>query len=142
VAVTVKAIKQQDIGIWMKANGESIYGTRPWKVFGEGPAQQKSPALSAQGFNEGKGVPFSDKDIRFAVKEKELFATVMAWPAEGSVLISSLAEGSSDYPEKISNVHLLATKENLRFERNSQGLKVYFPADQPEASYANALKIT
>jgi len=132
----------EDIGVWMKANGESIYGTRPWKVFGEGPAQQKSAALSAQGFNEGKGAPFSDKDIRFAVKEKELFATVMAWPEEGSALISSLAEGSSNYPGKINNVQLLATKENLRFERNSQGLKVYFPANQPQASYANALKIT
>jgi len=132
----------EDIGVWMKANGESIYGTRPWKIFGEGPAQQKSPALSAQGFNEGKGVPFSDKDIRFVVKEKELFATVMGWPAEGSVLISHLAEGSSDYPGKINTVQLLATKENLRFERNSQGLKVYFPANQPQASYANALKIT
>ena len=132
----------EDIGVWMKANGESIYGTRPWKVFGEGPAQQKSAALSVQGFNEGKGAPFSDKDIRFAVKEKELFATVMAWPAEGSALISSLAEGSSNYPGKINNVQLLATKENLRFERNSQGLKVYFPANQPQASYANALKIT
>ncbi|MBB6237970.1 alpha-L-fucosidase [Pedobacter sp. AK013] len=132
----------EDIGVWMKANGESIYGTWPWKIFGEGPAQEKSPKLSAQGFNEGKGVPFSDKDIRFAVKEKELFATVMGWPAEGSVLISSLAEGSSNYPGKISNVQLLATKENLRFERNSQGLKVYFPANQPQASYANALKIT
>ena len=41
---------------WMAINRECIFGTRPWKVFGEGPASQ-GPPLRAQGFNEGKGKP-------------------------------------------------------------------------------------
>ncbi|MFD2286970.1 alpha-L-fucosidase [Pedobacter petrophilus] len=132
----------EEIGVWMKANGESIYATRPWKIFGEGPAQNNSPALTAQGFNEGKGTPFGEHDIRFAVKDKSLFATVMAWPAEGSVQITSLKEGSAHYPEKINKVQLVATGQNLKFERNANGLKVYFPAEKPVASYANPLKIS
>jgi len=28
-----------DIGSWLAVNGESIYGTRPWKIFGEGPTE-------------------------------------------------------------------------------------------------------
>ncbi|MGQ7854481.1 alpha-L-fucosidase [Pedobacter sp. WC2501] len=131
----------EDIGIWMDANGDSIYGTRPWKIFGEGPAQKQAAALSAQGFNEGKGKPFTQEDIRFTTKGKTLFATVMAWPANGWVLITSLAEGSSNYPEKINTVQLVATGQNLRFERSAEGLKVYFPDNQPPANYANPLRI-
>ena len=26
-------------GDWIAINGEGIYGTRPWKVFGEGPTE-------------------------------------------------------------------------------------------------------
>lgn len=132
----------EDIGVWMNANSESIYATRPWKIFGEGPAQNQSAALTAQGFNEGKGAPFGEKDIRFAVKDKVLFATVMAWPANGSVLITSLKDSSTHYPEKINSVQLVATGQHLKFERNGDGLKVYFPAEKPAASYANPLKIS
>ena len=32
----------EDIGRWMQLNSESIYGTRPWKIFGEGPAQENA----------------------------------------------------------------------------------------------------
>ncbi|MCX2473512.1 alpha-L-fucosidase [Pedobacter sp. MC2016-05] len=131
----------EDIGIWMKANGDSIYGTRPWKIFGEGPAQKQAAALSAQGFNEGKGKPFTQEDIRFAIKGKTLFATVMAWPENGSVLITSLQKESVHYPEKISSVQLVATGKELKFERTADGLKVYFPDEAPAASYANPLRI-
>lgn len=131
----------EDIGVWMKANGDSIYGTRPWKIFGEGPAQQQVAALSAQGFNEGKGKPFTHEDVRFVIKDKTLFATVMAWPAGGSTLIKSLKSGSEHYPEKIKGVQLVATGQELRFERTPNGLKVFFPSDEPLASYANPLRI-
>ena len=131
----------EEIGVWMGANGESVYGTRPWKLFGEGPAQQKAPKLTAQGFNEGKGAPFSVEDIRFTVKDNILYATVLAWPENGSVLIKSLAEDTTNYAEKINSVQLLATGEHLKFERMAHGLMVYFPETKPAVAYANALKI-
>lgn len=131
----------EEIGVWMNANGDSIYGTRPWKIFGEGPAQKQAAALSAQGFNEGKGKPFSQEDIRFTAKGKTIFATVMAWPTNGSVLITSLQADSSYYPGKINSVQLVATGQELKFERNAEGLRVYFPDAAPAASYANPLRI-
>ena len=132
----------EDIGIWMKANSESIYETRPWKIFGEGPAQEGAAALSAQGFNEGKGKPFSDKDVRFAVKGNNIFATVMGWPATGQAIIKSLRLGNTYHTSAINKVVLIATNQSLKFEQTGEGLKVYFPNAQPAAPYANALKIT
>jgi alpha-L-fucosidase len=54
----------EGIGDWMALNSVAIYGTRPWKVFGEGPASYGA-ALSAQGFNEGKGKPIHRRGSRF-----------------------------------------------------------------------------
>lgn len=132
----------EDIGVWMRANGESIYGTRPWKIFGEGPAQLNAAKLSGQGFNEGKGKPFTEADIRFVIKGEQLFATVMGWPTSGYTTITSLKENSAYYPAKINKVELLATGQQLKFERNTACLKVYFPEAVPAASYANALKVS
>jgi alpha-L-fucosidase len=130
-----------DIGHWINANGESIFGTRPWKVFGEGPAQEAAAALTAQGFNEGKGTPFSAEDIRFVTKGAILYATVMGWPEKGRVVIKSLATGSAHYPKQISRVEWLAGKADLSFERTSEGLVVFFPEQQLPDGYAHVLKI-
>lgn len=131
----------EEIGVWMKANSESIYGTRPWKVFGEGPQQESAGALTAQGFNEGKGKPYTAEDIRFAQKGEKLYATVMSWPENGSVIIKSLGKQAGYYSKNINQIKLISTGEKLRFIQNKHGIEVYFPAQKPEASYANALEI-
>lgn len=131
----------QEIGVWMKANNESIYGTRPWKIFGEGPQQASTAALTAQGFNEGKGKPYIAEDIRFVQKGKKLYATVMAWPENGLVSIKSLGKQAGLYTKKIKQVKLVSTGEQLKFIQKEQSLEVYFPNQKPEASYANALEI-
>ncbi len=130
----------EEIGRWMNANGESIYGTRPWKIFGEGPAQENATALSAQGFNEGKGKPFTSEDIRFVTKENTLFATAMGWPENGTVTIKSLSKGNANYPEKINKVELISNKQSLNFERTNEGLVIHLES-KPVDSYAVALKI-
>ncbi|GGF76410.1 alpha-L-fucosidase [Wenyingzhuangia marina] len=131
----------EEIGVWMKLNNKSIYGTRPWKIFGEGPQQESAAALTAQGFNEGKGKPYTFKDIRFAQKEDILYATVMAWPEDGKILIKSLGKESKYHPQKIKKIKLLSTGEKLKYKQHSDFLEVYFPNDQPKASYANVLEI-
>ncbi|QSB28833.1 alpha-L-fucosidase [Flavobacterium sp. CLA17] len=131
----------KEIGVCMKLNSKSIYGTRPWKIFGEGPQQESAGALTAQGFNEGKGKPFTSEDIRFVQKDKVLYATVMAWPENGTVIIKNLGKNSPHHTEKIREIKLLSTGENLKFKQNLDTLEVYFPNQKPEASYANALEI-
>ncbi|MDZ4716886.1 MAG: alpha-L-fucosidase, partial [Roseiflexaceae bacterium] len=74
-----------EIGEWLALNGEAIYGTRPWKVFGEGPTQ-----VSEGAFTDTKRAPFTGQDIRFTAKGADFYATMLAWPGE-QVTIHSLA---------------------------------------------------
>lgn len=73
--------------------------------------------------------------------EKQLYATVMAWPESGSVLIKSLGKQEGYYTKKIKKVKLVSTGQKLKFKQDGQGLEVHFPIQKPEASYANALEI-
>ena len=131
----------EGITVWMKANSESIYGTRPWKIFGEGPAQEKTAKLDGPGFNEGKGKPFTSEDIRFATKGDLLYATAMGWPEDGRLVIKSLAKNSEHFPKEIQKVEWLPTKQSLIFERNQNGLTVSLPAKNDDLNYANVIKV-
>jgi alpha-L-fucosidase len=132
----------EQIGQWMKVNSESIYGTRPWKIFGEGPAQQNSAKLDGPGFNEGKGKTFTHEDIRFATKENVLYATAMGWPGNGKLVIKSLAKNSEHFSKEIQKIEWLPTKQSLSFERNETGLIVSLPGkNSDDLAYANVIKI-
>ena len=132
----------EEIGRWMKANSESIYSTRPWKIFGEGPAQEGAAQLRAQGFNEGKGKQFTYEDIRFVIKDDALYATAMGWPQDGKLVIKSLAKNSKYYPGEIQKIEWLLTKQSLTFERNENGLVLTLPENgSNELAYANVVKI-
>jgi alpha-L-fucosidase len=81
--------------------------------------------LSAQGFNEGKGKPFGAEDIRFTLKGDVLYCIVLGSPANGQVVVKSLAAGSTHYPGEIAGVELLGQRLNVA--RNSNGLVVKLP---------------
>ena len=132
----------EEIGEWMKINKQAIYGTRPWKIFGEGPAKDSVAPLSAQGFNEGKGKPFESKDIRFTTKGKVLYATAMGWPEGGNIVIKSLAKGNSLHTAKISNVELLGTGKIQNFQHTAEGLSIPVPGNKEKLSYALVFKIS
>src|SRR5207245_11535534 len=53
------------IATWTQPNGEAIFGTRPWRKFGEGPTKPPPPGM----FSEDKLKPFTAQDIRFTRKE-------------------------------------------------------------------------
>lgn len=86
-----------DMAAWMDVNGDAIYGTRPWKVFGEGAG------------------------IRFTSKGSTLYAHILEWPSCGTLMIKSLAG------EEISDVHMLGQDSPLEFTRTAEGLQVTLP---------------
>lgn len=129
----------EGIATWMQQNSEAIFGTRPWKVYGEGPAMEAAAPLSAQGFNEGKGKPFGPEDIRFTTKGDSLYAIVLGTPGDGKVNIKSLAVGNAHYTAAIGRVELLGHGE-VKVERGNGGLIVQLPENLPNKD-ALCLKI-
>ena len=61
------------VGGWLKTNGEAIYGSRPWNVFGEGPTETADGS-----FSESKAKPYTARDFRFTTKDGALYAIQMA----------------------------------------------------------------
>ena len=131
----------EEIGEWIAVNGESIYDTRPWKVFGEGPAMESAAPLSAQGFNEGKGKPFTSADIRFTSKGPVVYAIALGWPEDGKLTIKSMKEGAVQGINQISSIEMLGSPQKLNFKSGDAGLVVELPENRPKHSYAFALKI-
>ncbi len=117
----------EGIAGWMQINQESIFGTRPWKVFGEGPAAENANPIHAQGFNEGK-VKLTSKDIRFNQKGKVLYATLMGAP-EGSISITQL--GKKDEFKKIRKIELLGSNEKISWKQEDDQLIIQRPATIP-----------
>jgi len=113
------------IGRWLQVHGEAIYGTRPWTRSGEGILR-----LS-------RGQRYSAKEIRFTTKPAPdgvkgagvLYAIVMAWPADGQVVVTSLpAGGLAGTPTAVS---LLGSDAKVEFSQDAEGLKVRLPGQAP-----------
>lgn len=116
------------IADWMTINGEAIYGTRPWRVYGEG-----SAGPSSGNFNEDK-IRYTSEDIRFTTKDGQLFAFALAWPTSGKLQIRSITSG------QVHSVRMLQTGEVLKWEQQPQGLSIRFPT-QKVGDHAFGLRI-
>jgi len=131
----------EGIAGWMAINKESIFGTRPWRIFGEGPALESAAPLSAQGFNEGKGKPFGPEDIRFTQKGNTLYAIVMGWPASGVVRIKNLGtNAAAARDQSVKQVELMGHTGPLSINRTAEALEVTLPA-RKTGDYAHCLRI-
>ena len=121
---------------WMAVNGQAIFGTRPFTVFGEG-----APDLKGTGnFNESAARPYTASDIRFTKKGDVVYATALGWPENGALTIATLGQGRPEYPGTIGRLELLGHNAPLKFDRQAQGLVVTMP-DQKPNDYAFVVKI-
>ncbi|HEX5399850.1 MAG TPA: alpha-L-fucosidase [Verrucomicrobiae bacterium] len=123
------------IGGWMQINGEAIYATRPWKVFGEGTHQARGGAFGGAG-------QLDARDVRFTRNKRNdvVYAIVLGWP-DGDFVIKSLGTGSSAQPGGIKNVELLGSQARLDWKQTAESLTVKKPAEKP-CDFACALKVS
>jgi alpha-L-fucosidase len=122
---------------WMSVNSEGIYGTRPWKIFGDGPATATTSQEAK--FNERKRKVLTAEDVRFTIKGSTLYAFVMGIPDQHAV-VPALGLGGGQHVGKIQNVELLGHKGKLEWTQDAAGLKVQLPAEKP-SEYAITLKV-
>jgi alpha-L-fucosidase len=108
---------------WMQPNGEGIFGSRPWRVAGEGPSSAQAGA-----FKES-AVGWSAEDFRFTRKGDTLYAYQMRWPQDGRATIRALTSG----PERrVVGVRLLGHGD-MAFEQTEEALSITLPALTPVA---------
>ena len=122
----------EGIASWMDVNRECIFGTRPWKIFGEGPASEGPPA-KASNFREGKGKPFTADDIRFTTKNGVLYAIILGVPNK-EVTIRSLGTAAKLVDKPIREVTLLGSKEKLSWKQGAHALVIQPISTWPTAS--------
>ncbi len=116
-----------EIGEWTRANGEGIYGTRPWKTFGE--VSDESKAFKPDRFNEN--YKFNSKDIRFTTKDGILYAFCLGQPGE-DILIRSLGKNSKLAERPVASVKMLGSDVKIRWIQAADGLKIKKPSKFPE----------
>lgn len=122
----------KDIAQWIKIHGEAIYGTRPWLVYGEG-------AVKAKGGHFKEDFAYTARDIRFTTKGSALYAIALGWPADGKLVVRSLARTAEGGP--ITGVKLLGYKGRVQWTQTDEGLIVTLPA-QKLSEYTCAINVS
>jgi alpha-L-fucosidase len=114
----------KDIGAWLKVNGEAVYASRPFEVFG-------------------------DNTVAYTRNNGNVYATLLDWNG-GPITLKELRSGGATLG-KVSKVELLGSDVPLTFAQNDQGLTVTPSGDakpltgisnQQLASRCRVLKIT
>ena len=120
------------VGEWFDINGEGIYGTRPWYLFGEGKG-----SIGAHDLESG----LNWRDIRYTTKSDTLYAFVMGPPRKSNptVVLEFITELNAR-AGKVQSVELVGYDGKLEWENHGDGLTVMMPKALP-SDYAHALKI-
>jgi alpha-L-fucosidase len=119
----------EGIAHWMGINRESIFGTRPFKVFGEGPASLSAP-LRAQGFNEGRGKPVTADDVRFTTRKDALYIIELGVPAK-ELRVQSLGKTARLLDRPIESIAMLGSTEKLEWKQGDDALSIAAPHATP-----------
>jgi len=132
----IKMLKE--LGVWMKRNGEAVYGSHAWKIPGEGEMVDGKLKILPGGALQRKHADFKfdAQDIRFTVgKNGSLYAFCMNVPAsEALVKIKSLGKDAGNFEKAVKSVQLLGYEGKLNWKQEADGLAITCPKDMPYAT--------
>jgi len=106
----------REIGRWNRENGEAVFGTRPWRRFGEGDARLTR-----------------SKDGR------TLYAIFLEWPDGGRASLKSLARSEPAHALRVRAATLLGAGVSVPFSQDADGLHLEIP--KRTNPYAVAVKL-
>ena len=131
---TIPEIQKQvllDMGSWLDAYGEAIYGTRPWYTFGEGPT--KEPEGHFKHHQEFLKIKYSWEDVRYTTKGDMIYATLLGWPGAGEeILLTAFAEDSLPETLEVVSLSLLGCSDQILWEQTEKGLTFTMPLETPD----------
>jgi alpha-L-fucosidase len=119
----------EEIAVWTPVNGEGIYGTRPWKVYGEGPSTLKQEKGRFGGVRDVR--PYESTDIRFTTKDNNLYAFIMDTPT-ADVSILSLGKNSTINDKKIRKITMPGSEEKIKWKQQDDALVITLPEKLPQ----------
>jgi alpha-L-fucosidase len=132
----------EGLAAWMAVNGDGIFGSRPWRIYGEGPSTvEKAEAGQFGGARDVRSKPYTAEDIRFTTKDGALYAYLLGLPTEPRATIRALASNSPHLAgRRIADVSLLGHDGKLEWTQGADGLVVKLPEKLP-SEHAIALRI-
>lgn len=110
----------ESMAAWMAVNERAIHGSRPWRIFGEGPTQFQEGMM-----NEGEAAAFTAQDVRFTTGGGALYVALMK-PPVGRLSLASLGLKSLQ-GGRIEKVAMLSG-EPVRWGQRDDALHLDFDA--------------
>lgn len=128
----------KEVGVWMRRNGEAVYGSHAWKIPGEGEQVDGKLKMLPGGKLERRHAEFifETQDFRFTVgKNKALYAFCMTVPEPGRQLkIKSLGKDLKNIDKPVKSVKLLGHEGKLNWKQEADGLVITCPEKMPFAT--------
>jgi alpha-L-fucosidase len=128
------------LGDYLTRFGESIYATRAWTAYGEGPTKMGGGTFTTPRAGTAQDIRFTRNKAGTA-----LYATVLGWPGS-SLNITTLTSSRIDL-SSLSTVQLLGNTAGsyttlTGHTQSSTGLAVTLPSTAPFTALAYVLKLT
>lgn len=113
----------KNFAAWTKINGEGIFASRPWEIYGEGPTRV------GRGRARDEAIPYTQDDLRFTTRDGRLYVFVLSPPAR-PVEVTSLALGG-EFARPVGRVELVGSDEQIKWRQTDGALVIEPPAALP-----------
>ncbi len=124
-----------EVGEWLKVNGEAVYATRPWSIYGEG------VTVPGDGMG-GDEVEYVAEDIRFTRSKdsRTLYVTFLGYPGKKAVVKTLCREAISVV--NLNKIELLGSDREVEWYQDNGGLHIKMPRGCSKDEFAYAFKLS